>query len=68
MKSKISPNLVSFNTIRRGDWLMKISIYNKKFVMVIAQQVFYKNSIIIKNFSDQDAAANFIEQLAKDET
>jgi hypothetical protein len=67
MKSKLLPNLISFVTIRRGDWVMKISVYKGKFVMVIAQNYYDKDSIIIRNFIDQNEAANFIEFLARDD-
>jgi hypothetical protein len=67
MKQKVSPNLISFVTIRRGDWVMKISIFKSKFVMVIAQNYYDKDSIIIRNFIDQNDAANFIEFLARDD-
>lgn len=67
MKQKVSPNLISFVTIRRGDWVMKVSVYKNKFVMVIAQNYYDKDSIIIRNFIDQNEAANFIEFLARDD-
>ena len=48
MKAKLSPNLISFVTIRRGDWLMKISVYKTKQVLLVAQNYFANEQIVIK--------------------
>lgn len=67
MKAKVSPNLISFVTIRRGDWIMKISVYKTREVMVIAQHYFETERFIIQQFTDQEQAAAFLDMLANDE-
>lgn len=67
MKAKVSPNLLSFVTVRRGDWIMKISVYKTKHVLLIAQNYYATEQIIIKHFKNHDEAANFIETLIIEE-
>lgn len=67
MKAKLSPNLISFVTIRRGDWIMKISVYKVKDVLLVAQNYYATEQIIIKHFKNHDEAANFIDNLAIEE-
>jgi hypothetical protein len=67
MKSKISPNLLSFITVRRGDWLLKISVYKTKHVLLIAQNYYATEQIIIKHFKHHDEAADFIDKLIIEE-
>jgi hypothetical protein len=63
MKAKISPNMISFVTVRRGDWVLKVSVFKNKQIMVIAHHCFEVEKLIIKYFTDQHTAADFIEQL-----
>lgn len=63
MKAKISPNMISFITVRRGEWILKVSVYKNKQIMVIAQHCYEFEKMIIRCFSDQNAAADFIELL-----
>ena len=63
MKAKLSLNLISFITVRRGDWILKVSIYKNKQVLVVAQHYYDLDKTIIKTFLDQNNAANFIEEL-----
>ena len=63
MKAKISPNMISFITVRRGDWVLKVSVFKNRQIMVIAHHCFEVEKLIIKYFTDQHAAADFIEQL-----
>lgn len=65
MKAKLSPNLISFVTIRRGNWIMKISVYKQVWVLLVAQHYYDKEKFIIKEFSHHDEAASFIEFLAE---
>lgn len=67
MKSKISPNLLSFIAVRRGDWLLKISVFKTKHVLLIAQNYYATEQIIIKHFKHHDAAADFIDKLIIEE-
>jgi hypothetical protein len=63
MKAKLSPNMISFVTVRRGDWILKISVYKNKQVMVVAQHCYEYERTFINFFFDQNHAADFIEQL-----
>ena len=67
MKAKLSPNLISFVTIRRGDWIMKISVYKTKQVLLVAQNYYATEQIIIKHFKNHDEAAKFIDNLVIEE-
>jgi hypothetical protein len=67
MKAKVSPNLISFVTIRRGNWIMKISVYKARWVLLIAQHYYDKEKFIIKEFPHHDEAAAFIDFLAESE-
>ena len=68
MKAKLSPNLISFVSIRRGDWVMKISVFKTKEVLVVAQHYFETEKFDIRHFHNQNEAADYIEFLAKDLT
>ena len=63
MKAKLSPNMISFVTVRRGDWVLKISVFKNKQIMVVAQHCYEYERTIIRFFTDQNYAADFIEQL-----
>jgi len=67
MKAKISPNLISFVTVRRGDWLTKVSVFKNKSVLVVAQNYYATEQVIIKHFTDKDEAATFIDNLIIEE-
>lgn len=66
MKARVSPNLISFVTIRRGNWIMKISVYKTKDVLLAAQHYFENEKFEIRHFSNQDDAAQFIDKLAEE--
>jgi len=63
MKAKLSPNMISFVTVRRGDWVLKISVYKNKQIMVVAQHCYEYERTLVRFFTDQNFAADFIEQL-----
>ena len=67
MKAKITPNMISFVTVRRGEWILKISVYKTKQVMVVAQNYFEQEKVFVRFFTRQDDAAEFIEQLVNEE-
>ena len=67
MKAKISHNMISFVTVRRGEWVLKISVFKNRQIMVIAQHCYELEKLIIKFFTDQNHAADFIEQLVIEE-
>jgi hypothetical protein len=64
MKAKLSPNLISFVTVRRGNWVLKVSVYKNKQIMVVGQDYFDLDKIVVKTFLNQNEAADFIEYLA----
>jgi hypothetical protein len=63
MKAKLSPNLISFVTVRRGEWILKVSVYKNRQIMVIAQNCYDFEQMVIRWFSDSNSAADFIELL-----
>lgn len=67
MKSKISKDLISFVTIRRGNWIMKISVYRTKEVLVLAQHYFEIERFIVNQFINQEEAAAFLDMLASED-
>jgi hypothetical protein len=66
MKAKLSPNLISFFLVRRGNWMLKVSVYKNKQIMVIMQHVYEVDKIIIEFFHDQNQAADFIEYMIEE--
>jgi len=63
MKAKISQNLISFVTVRRGEWILKVSVFKNRQIMIIANHCYEMERLIVQYFLDQNAAADFIEQL-----
>jgi predicted RNA-binding protein with PIN domain len=63
MKAKLSPNLISFVTVRRGEWILKVSVFKSRQIMVVAQHCFDMEKLVVKYFTNQNTAADFIEQL-----
>jgi hypothetical protein len=50
-------------TVRRGEWILKVSVYKNKQIMVIAHHCYEYEKLIIRYFTDQNSAADFIELL-----
>ena len=63
MKAKLSPNLISFVLVRRGEGLLKVSVYKSFTILVAAQNIFDHDKVVCEFFTDQNLAADFIEQL-----
>jgi len=63
MKAKLSPNLISFVTVRRGEWILKVSVFKNRQIMIVAQHCFDMEKLVVKYFTNQNTAADFIEQL-----
>jgi hypothetical protein len=63
MRAKISENLISFVTVRRGEWILKVSVYKNKQIMILAQHYFDMEKSIVRFFTNQNTAADFIEEL-----
>lgn len=67
MKAKMYHNLVSFQLVRRMNWLLKISTYKDRYVGVVAQHI-YDGQVVIRHFNDFNKASDFIEWLIEQET
>jgi hypothetical protein len=66
MKAKLSPNLISFFLVRRGNWMLKVSVYKSKQVLVFMQHVYDMDQIVMQFFHNQNDAANFIEHMIEE--
>ena len=67
MKTKITKNLVSFPTVRRGNWQLKASIYKDSQVLLVANNM-VTDGFIIRVFDNDDEASKFINFIVdKDE-
>jgi len=66
MKAKISPNLISFVTVRRAEWILKVSVYKNRQILVIAHHHLDLASAVVRCFYDQNLAADFIEHLVEE--
>jgi hypothetical protein len=64
-KFNISPNLFSYHAVRRGEWVLKVSVFKNKHIMVVAYNP-YDMELQIKHFNHPDEAANFIEKLIEE--
>jgi hypothetical protein len=67
MKAKLTPNLISFFLVRRGSWLLKVSVFKHKQIMVIAQNVYEQDRTIVQVFPNETLAADFIEFLVSED-
>lgn len=65
MKAKLSPNMISFITVRRGEWILKISVFRNTQIMIVALHAYEPDNFIVKFFTDQNKAADYIEFLAE---
>jgi hypothetical protein len=66
MKAKLSPNLISFFLVRRGNWMLKVSVYKNKQILVLMQHVYDMDNIVVQYFNDQNQAADFIEHMIEE--
>lgn len=63
MKAKVSKDMISFQLVRRKDWLLKISVYRDKYVLLVAQHCYYQEQAFIRYFADFNEASSFIDFL-----
>lgn len=68
MKAKVSKDMISFQTVRRKDWLLKISVYRDKYVMLVAQHCFYHEQLLMRYFADFNEASSFIDFLIEQDS
>jgi hypothetical protein len=66
MKARLSPNLISFFLVRRGNWVLKVSVFKNKQILVLMQHIYDMDRFIMQYFQDQNAAADFIEHMVQD--
>ena len=62
MRTKIQKNLVSFPTIRRGNWQLKASLYKDSQFLVVANNM-VTDAFVIRTFDNDDEASKFINFL-----
>lgn len=67
IKVKLSPNLVSFVTVRRGNWVLKVSAY-KTFSVLIVGYHYYGEQFFVKHFKSHNEAADFIDAIITEES
>lgn len=65
MKAKISPDLISFPAIRRGDWIIKVSVFKNKQIMICAHHYYNCENTMIQTFLDQNEAVHFIDYIVE---
>ena len=58
--------MVTYVPIRRRDWVLKISIYKDKSILVVGYNVFSFASVV-KQFDNADIAASFLDFLVEQE-
>jgi len=57
---KITKNLVTLQTVRRGDWFIKISVMNGQ-ILLIASHLIDLEKMEIRTFYHPNEAFNFID-------
>ncbi len=62
---KVFDKLVTMNTVRRGNWLIKISIFNGQ-ILLIASHLLDLEKVEVKTFWKSQDVYNYIEFLIKD--
>jgi hypothetical protein len=65
-KASVFPNMVTYVPIRRKDWILKISIWKDKSILVVCYNV-YTFSTVVRNFDNADLAASFLDFLVEQE-
>lgn len=69
MTSKVTllPNgLASFIPVRKGNWAFKVSLMKSKQILIIAQHLIDRDFTYVKYFTDETAAATFLENLSQE--
>jgi hypothetical protein len=61
-KASYYNNHVCFTAVRRGDWLLKVSVSPKRVVMIIATHV-TGEMFTTKYFTDYNEATDWIERI-----
>ena len=58
--------MVTYVPIRRKDWVLKISIYKDKSILVVGYHT-YNFTTVVKQFQNADLAAAFLDFLIEQE-
>lgn len=58
---------MTFVTVRRGNWIIKVSVFKSKYVLVVAQHYIDLDNVMIRHFDDQEKAADFLELIAQED-
>lgn len=53
--------------MRRASWLLKVSVFSDKYVMIVAQHVFDVDKIVIRQFANFVEASDWVEWLVEQE-
>jgi len=62
------PNgLASFIPVKKGNWIFKVSVMKSKQVLVVAAHTIDRDIVHVKCFTNETAAASFLEYLATQE-
>jgi hypothetical protein len=59
--------MASFIAVKRGNWIFKVSVYKKQQIMVIAHHCYDRDTCLIKYFTKESEAANFIDYITLQE-
>lgn len=66
-KPKQYTTLLSFISIRRGDWVLKVSVFDSSYVLIVAKH-YYTDEIQIRQFVGHSKAADFIDYIVSKDT
>lgn len=61
----MAKNLLSYIPVRRGNWILQVSVYKNTFVLVVYKHYFDQDRFGIKHFETHDNATDFIDELVK---
>ncbi|CAB4125265.1 hypothetical protein UFOVP58_96 [uncultured Caudovirales phage] len=61
--SNLIPNLVSFPLVRRGNWVIRVSVFKDQYVLVVYKHYYDEDKVGLGHFVGQGEAADFIEAL-----
>ena len=65
MNVKVNKNLVTLQAVRRGDWVIKVSIMAGQ-ILLIASHLVYLERVEIRTFYNPNNVFDFIENLIKE--
>jgi hypothetical protein len=64
-KIKVNKNLITLLAVRRGDWVIKVSVMAGQ-ILLVASHLVYIERIEIRTFYNPIDVFNFIENLIKE--